>query len=153
MSNENPQKTESIDLNGVQRCTLDAKKRLKVPAAFINAFPAETFKTVVIFKAKDRCLNLHTKEEFDEIKTDVANRPASAERRELLRYLSIASKYLSVDGHGRVLIPPDFLAMIGNAKELVVFGVGKHMEIWNADDFDEMFKRAEEIFQKSDFER
>ncbi len=153
MANENSQKNSPIDLNGIQRCTLDAKKRLKVPAPFINAFPAEVFKTVVISKAKDRCLNLYTKEEYEDIKADLASRPASAERREIMRFLSIASTYLTVDGHGRVLIPPDFLAMIGNAKELVVLGVGKHMEIWNAEDFDEMFKRAEETYRKSDFER
>ena len=153
MANDNTQKSQPIDLNGIQRCTLDAKKRLKVPAPFINAFPAETFKTVVISKAKDRCLNLYTKEEYEDIKIDLANRPASAERREIMRFYSIMSKYLAVDGHGRVLIPPDFVAMIGNARELVILGIDKHMEIWNAEDFEEMLKRAEETFRRSDFER
>jgi len=152
MTNDN-QKKQPIDLDGNYRCTLDAKKRLKVPAPFINAFPAEAFKTVVISKAKDRCLNLYTKEEYDEIKADLASRPPSAERREIMRYLSIASRHLTVDGHGRVLIPPEFLAMIGNAKELVVLGVGEHMEIWNAEDFGEMFDHAWETYRKSDFER
>lgn len=153
MADKKHQNRPPIDLTGTYRCTLDAKKRLKVPAPFINAFLPKVIKTLVINKAKDRCLNLYTKEEYDDIKVDLASRPPSAERREIMRFYSITSKYLTVDGHKRVLIPPDLLAIIGNAKEIVVLGVGKHMEIWNAEDFDEMYKRAEETFRRSDFER
>jgi MraZ protein len=153
MANDNPQKNQPVNLRGRYSCTLDAKKRLRIPSQFAGAFPPETFKTLVVFKPKDNCLTLYTTAEWEDMNNDAANRPPSAERREIMRYMSLASRFLTVDGHWRVLIPPEFLAMIDNAKDVVVVGVGGHMEVWNAENFDEMFHHAEDVFRKSDFER
>ncbi len=153
MPDDSNQKDRSINLEGPHRANLDAKKRLRVPKDFLSAFPPGAVKTLIVFKAKDHCLTLYTTEEWENIKAEVAARPPSAERREIQRYMSLASRSLGVDGRMRVLIPPEFHEMIDNAKELVVVFVGMHMEIWNAADYGEMFNNAWETYKKSNFER
>jgi len=140
-------------LIGAYGCTLDAKGRLKVPAQFRRLIPDELFQTLVISKGKERCLNLYTQDEYDKSLSDLATRPPGAERRDLQRFYSIKSKQLKVDGAGRVAIPSDFLAMIDNVKDVVVLGALSYLEIWKAEDFEELSKRSEETYLKSDFER
>jgi MraZ protein len=140
-------------LIGAYACTLDAKSRLKIPAPFRRLIPDGLFQTLVISKGKERCLNLYTQDEYEKILNDLANRPPGAERRDIQRFYSIKSKQLKVDGSGRVAIPPDFLAMIDNVKDVVVLGALSYLEIWKATDFEELSKRAEETYLRSDFER
>lgn len=140
-------------LIGAYNCTLDAKSRLKIPAPFRRLIPDELIRTLVISKGKEGCLNLYTQDEYDKILIDLANRPPGPERRDLQRFYSIKSKQLKVDGAGRVAIPPDFLAMIDNVKDVVVLGAHGYLEIWKAADFEDLSRRAEETYLKSDFER
>jgi len=143
---------ENFELRGPYSCTLDEKGRLKIPAPFRRAIPAELFKTLIISMGKERCLNLYTRDEFEKILKDLASRPKGPERRDIQRFFSLASKQLKVDGKGRVAIPPDFLATLENPREIVVLGVGKYLELWTVSDFEDVSKRVKDTYLKSDFE-
>jgi len=57
--------------------------------------------------------------------------PMSAEYRKLARYHQGNSFDLELDAAGRVTLPPPLLADAGIEKEVMVVGVGDHLEVWS----------------------
>jgi MraZ protein len=56
--------------------------------------------------------------------------------RKLQRLTLGNSKEIEIDGHGRINIPPDYLAYAGIEKDIVFVGVGDRIELWNKKAYD-----------------
>jgi DNA-binding transcriptional regulator/RsmH inhibitor MraZ len=56
--------------------------------------------------------------------------PISADYRRLSRFYQGNSFDIELDASGRVTLPPPLLAHSGISKEVVVVGVGDHLEVW-----------------------
>jgi len=59
--------------------------------------------------------------------------PMGSEYRKLSRFYQGNSFEIPLDGSGRVTVPAPLLAHAGIAKEVVVVGVGDHLEVWSAE--------------------
>ena len=107
--------------------TLDAKKRLALPAKFRKALG----KTVVVTRGLDACLFLYPLDQWGKIAEKLANLPlGQAEMRGFNRYLLAGAVELEIDALGRILVP-DFLKSFAKLKErVVVTGVYTRVEIW-----------------------
>ena len=109
--------------------SLDAKHRLSIPARFRAAYSSG----LVLAKDWDTCISVWTPEVHEAtVERALAGRnPFSAEFKKLRRYFEAHSFDTELDSSGRVTLPPPLLQHAGVEKEVVVAGVGDHLEIWS----------------------
>jgi MraZ protein len=108
--------------------SLDAKKRLSIPTRFRPAFSNGT----VLAKEPEPCIAIWTPETNEAIIQRALSglNPMGSEHRKLSRFFQGNSFELDLDASGRVTLPPPLLAHAGIEKEVVVVGVGDHLEVW-----------------------
>lgn len=124
------------DFIGTQRCKLDSKGRLQVPAGFRRTMSLEGGESFVLSKGFDQGLLLFAPEGWRDFQAKLNALPAGPEKRKAIRYFSANSALLPVDKQGRVSLPKQFLEMLGLPGELVLLGALDRIELWNPVDFD-----------------
>ena len=109
--------------------SLDAKNRLSIPSRFRAAFSDG----IVLAKDPETCLAVWTPVTHEAIIERALGQlnPMSSEYRKLARYHQGNSFDLELDAAGRVTLPPPLLADAGIEKEVMVVGVGDHLEVWS----------------------
>ena len=133
-------------------CTLDEKGRLMIPAKFRRLFPDEEIKSLIISRAKEKCLRLFDPDRFDAIIAKLGALEDGPVKRNLIRFYSTESEQIKVDGAGRIAIPGEYIAVIDNAKDLVVVGALTHMEVWKQEDYEKVRRDAIDTYHNSPWE-
>jgi MraZ protein len=108
--------------------SLDAKNRLSIPARFRAAFSGG----VVLAKDPEPCVAMwppNTHESIIERALGNLN-PMGSQYRKLSRFYQGNSFEVELDAAGRVTLPPPLLGHAEISKEVVVVGVGDHLEVW-----------------------
>ncbi len=133
----NPKNTMLI---GEYLHTLDAKKRLSLPAKFRK----EVGKKVVITRGLDACLFLFPQKSWDKIADKLSSLPfGQADTRGMSRFILAGAVDTEVDNAGRILVP-DYLKDFADLKSRVVLaGVSDRIEIWNEKTWEEYKHRIE----------
>lgn len=124
------------DFIGTQRCKLDSKGRLQVPAGFRRNLGLEGGETFVLSKGFDKGLLLFLPEGWRGFQSKLEALPPGPEKRQAIRYFSANSASLPVDKQGRLSLPKDFLESLGAPAELVLVGALDRIELWNPADFE-----------------
>ena len=108
--------------------SLDAKNRLSIPARFRAAFSGG----VVLAKDPEPCVAIWPTETHEAIIERALSglNPMGAPARRMSRFHQANSFDADLDASGRVTLPPPLMAHAGVEKEVVVAGVGDHLEIW-----------------------
>ena len=110
--------------------SLDAKNRLSIPARFRAAFAGGT----AMGKDPDGCVTvwpLETHEQMVE-RAFAGLNPMGPEYRKLSRFFQANSFVIELDAAGRVTLPrPAARARDDREEEVVVAGVGNHLEVWS----------------------
>lgn len=111
--------------------SLDAKNRLSIPARFRAAYSSGT----VLAKDPEPCVAVWTANAHEQIieRALGALNPISADYRRVSRFYQGNSFDIELDASGRVTLPPPLLTHAGIEKEVVVVGVGDHLEVWSKD--------------------
>ena len=111
--------------------SLDAKNRLSIPARFRASFSGGT----VLAKDPEPCVAIWTPEAHESIieRALAGLNPMGSEYRKLSRFYQGNSFEIPLDASGRVTLPAPLLTHSGIAKDVVVVGVGDHLEVWGAD--------------------
>jgi len=109
--------------------SLDAKNRLSIPARFRAAFADGT----VLAKDPESCVAIWTAETHEAIIERALGplNPMGSEYRKLSRFYQGNSFEIELDASGRVTVPPPLLSHAGIDREVVVVGVGDHLEVWD----------------------
>jgi MraZ protein len=109
--------------------SLDAKNRLSIPARFRAAFSSG----VVLAKDPEPCVAIWPTETHESIIQRALGglNPMGSQHRKLSRFFQANSWDLDLDATGRVTLPPPLLGHAGVGKEVVVAGVGDHLEVWD----------------------
>ncbi len=116
-------------LIGEYTYTLDAKKRLSVPARFRKELGGK----VVITRGLDNCLFVYSLKEWGKISQKLGELSiGQADTRGFSRFLLSGAVETQVDSAGRVLIPDFLKSFAGLQDEVVVAGMQTRVEIWNA---------------------
>ncbi len=115
-------------LIGEFRHTIDAKKRVALPAKFRK----EIGKKVVITHGLDNCLFIYPLKGWQEVSEKLASLPiGQADTRGFNRFMLAGAVETDVDSMGRILIP-DFLKEFASLKtKVVVAGIHNRLEIWD----------------------
>ena len=115
--------------------SLDAKHRLSIPARFRSAFASG----LVLAKDSDACISVWTPQVHEgTVERALAGKnPFSPGYKQVQRYFQANSFDVELDSSGRVTLPPPLLAHAGVEKDVVVAGVGDHLEVWGRERWEE----------------
>jgi MraZ protein len=121
---------------GTRTNRLDAKGRLAIPAKWRE----QLGDCVVVVKGMNNCLDVYRQEDFYEVMDKLDETPFFSDDkvRQLKRNMYSSAEELEPDKQGRVLLTPDHRkhASMEGEMDVVVRGVGNHLELWNADVWD-----------------
>ena len=118
---------------GEYRHSLDAKKRLFIPAKFRELL-GENF---AISRINEKCLLLFSDEEWIKY-TDALLNGVPADTKRIARKVFSKTTYVTPDAQGRVIIPAKLCELAELNKNAVVIGAGTHAEIWSEENWDVM---------------
>ncbi len=115
--------------------TLDAKNRVFMPAKFREQL-GEAF--YVTRKMNKNCLAVYSESEMEKI-SEMINRFPDSEVSEIKTFLFSKTVYVTPDANGRVVLIPSILSYAQIERNVVIVGVGNHVEIWS----DTLWEREE----------
>ena len=117
-----------MSFRGHYEHSLDAKNRLSIPARFRAAFS----NGVVLAKDPETCVAVWTPATHESIIERALSdlNPMGAQYRKLSRFYQGNSFEVELDASGRVTLPSTLMAHASIEKEVVVVGVGDHLEVW-----------------------
>jgi MraZ protein len=109
--------------------TIDDKNRLTLPAKFRQALSGG----LVITRGMDGCLYCYPKTDWERLVESRLSglNPLSREGRLMHRYFFAGASEAEPDKQGRVMLPAPIAQRAGIGREVVVAGVGDHLEIWD----------------------
>lgn len=115
---------------GASALNLDAKGRMSVPARHRDALQIQGDGRVTFTKHPDGCLLLFPRPEWEAFRSRVAQLPMDAHwwRRIFLGN----AQDLDIDSSGRLLISPELRAAAKIEREVILLGMGSHLEVWDA---------------------
>jgi MraZ protein len=115
---------------GASALNLDAKGRMSVPAKHRDALLVQGEGRVTLTKHPDGCLLLFPRPEWEAFRARVAQLPMDAHWWRRI-FLGNATE-LDLDGAGRILISPELRSAAGIQREVILLGMGSHLELWDA---------------------
>ena len=117
-------------LTGAYDRTIDDKLRLAMPKPFREAFEDES--QLVLTPGTDGSLSLFSGRTFSALAEQLAARsPSGQEVRAFSRLLYAQSRSVELDSQGRVRLPAELAKLANLEGDVVVLGVGDHVELWN----------------------
>ena len=124
--------------------TLDEKGRLMIP----RKMREELGYKVYIMKGLDGPLSIFTEQGFAKLSEEFAKLPFSqSKNRDYLRAQFSSTHEMDVDKLGRVQIPSALLAKFNISRNVIVLGIGDHIEVWDAKKYEEYEKGIMENFE------
>ena len=126
--------------------TLDEKGRLMIP----RKMREELGYKVYIMKGLDGPLSIFTEQGYQKL-VDEYNRLPFEQRknRDYLRALFASTHEMDVDKLGRVQIPSALLAKFNISRNVIVLGIGDHIEVWDAKKYEEYEAGILENFEQN----
>ena len=112
--------------------SLDAKKRVFIPAKYRDELGAEFY----ITRKFDPYLSIYTAEDWDEYVETISSLPES-EAAELQEYLLGAAQKCVPDSNGRIILDDKLMKHAEIGKNVVFVGAGKQIKIWSEEIWNE----------------
>ncbi len=114
---------------GTYERTLDAKRRLQLPAKLVREMPDRFY----ALRGFEGCLSIYGEEDFARLQESLSKLSyLDATARSYIRLASGSVSELEVDAHGRITISADLAAAYGIGQNVVIIGVLDHFEVWDA---------------------
>jgi MraZ protein len=115
---------------GASALNLDAKGRMSVPAKHRDALLVQGEGRITLTKHPDGCLLLFPRPEWEAFRSRVAQLPMDAHWWRRI-FLGNAAE-IDLDSAGRILVSPELRSAAGIEKEVMLLGMGSHLELWDA---------------------
>ena len=117
---------------GATKVTLDDKGRMVMPTRYREQIAERAQGRLVVTVDRDQCLLIYPLPEWDLLETRLMSLPAlHAQARRLQRLMVGHATDLELDGHGRMLLPPELREFAGLERHAVLIGQGNRFELWN----------------------
>lgn len=114
---------------------LDSKGRLAVPARF----RASLEEGLVLTRGMDRCVAAYPMAAWEELAAKIAALPMTdPNARQFRRMVFAEAANLTLDGQGRIMVPPELREFAGIDREAVIIGVHTSFEIWSPSGWEAM---------------
>ena len=115
---------------GASALALDAKGRLSVPARHRDVLSALSQGQLTLTKHPEGCLLIFPRPSWEVFREKVAALPMQAAGWRRI-FLGNAMD-VEVDGSSRVLISPELRSAAGLVRDVMLLGMGSHLELWDA---------------------
>jgi len=127
-------------LIGQYEHTIDAKKRLALPAKFRG----ELGDKIIITRGIEGCLAVYTEAEWKIMSDKISTLTISqAEARSFTRMILAGAMEVSLDKLGRILVPDYLKNYAGLKKNVVICGLSNRLEIWDSEKWETYKQEAE----------
>jgi MraZ protein len=130
--------------------SIDAKGRTSLPARYRELLAARGSDRLVITTDVEPCLLAFPLDHWQAFEAKLAALPALDQRVKLVKRIYVGSAHeVSIDGAGRILIPPTLREYAGLGKEALFTGLIDRVEVWSRDGWQTNRERASgEDFQQ-----
>ncbi|HEX4269228.1 MAG TPA: division/cell wall cluster transcriptional repressor MraZ [Steroidobacteraceae bacterium] len=133
---------------GSTKVTLDEKGRMVMPTRYREQIIERAQGKLVATVDRDRCLLIYPLPEWELIETKLMSLPTlHPQARRLQRLMVGHADDLELDGHGRILLPPELREFASLERHGMLIGQGNRFELWNESRWlerrDEMLKSEE----------
>lgn len=113
--------------------TLDEKQRVALPKPLRAAFADAAEEGLYVAPSTDGSLALYSHASFRRLAERIAESPtAGTDVRAFGRMFYANASNLDIDGQGRIRIPQELAKWANLHNEVVLVGVGDHVELWDA---------------------
>ena len=115
--------------------TIDAKGRIIIPAKFREQMGDD----FIITKGLDHQLFVYAPDEWNLFEAKLRALPISnPQARKLSRFFLVGASDVTVDKQGRITLPMQLREFAGITRDVLLAGVGNHLEIWDPDRYNEL---------------
>ncbi len=117
---------------GQYQHTIDTKGRLSIPGKYREVLGQRVSDKLVITKDPEQCLVILPFDEWKQRTVKIQSIPNSGQAvRDYKRFLFSEAADCSLDGQGRILIPPELRRYAGLERDVMLVGMDGHMEAWS----------------------
>src|SRR5882757_1407169 len=117
---------------GANKLTLDAKGRMVMPTRYRERLQERCGGKLVVTVDRDQCLLIYPLPDWEEIERKLMSLPnLHAQARRLQRLMVGHATDLELDGHGRILLPPELREFAGLGRVGMLVGQGNRFELWD----------------------
>jgi transcriptional regulator MraZ len=117
---------------GATKITLDDKGRMVMPTRYREQIAELAQGKLVVTIDKDQCLLIYPLPEWEQIERKLMSLPSlNATARRLQRLMVGHATDLPLDGHGRVLLPPELREFASLGRRGMLIGQGNRFELWD----------------------
>ena len=138
-----------ISFSSEYECKLDDKGRIVLPARIKGALPDENGTQIVLKRGFEKHLTIYPYSEWMKIFEKVASLNEFNEEDRLFQRMFLrGNTEVELDKAGRFLIPRSMARYAGLEREAILVGLGKRVEVWNPEIYDEYLMSGQERFSK-----
>lgn len=124
---------------------LDQRRRVFVPAKFREAL-GENF--VITVSGDKECIQCYSETEFENKYLEIQEKIGDMiDEDSLIMDLFSEASNVDVDVKGRITIPETHMQAFGFEGEVVIIGMGRHVEIWKEETFNEYKNKTQRAVQ------
>jgi MraZ protein len=118
---------------GAAKVTLDDKGRMVVPTRYREQLFERSQGLLVVTVDRDGdCLLIYPAHDWEQVERKLMELPTlHAQSRRLQRLMVGHATDLSLDGHGRMLLPPELREFAGLTRHAMLIGQGSRCELWD----------------------
>jgi MraZ protein len=117
---------------GATKVTLDDKGRMVMPTRYRERLREQAQGRVVVTVDRDQCLLIYPLPEWEQIERKLMALPTlHGQSRRLQRLMVGHATDLDLDGHGRLLLPPELREFAGLDRHAMLVGQGGRFELWD----------------------
>jgi MraZ protein len=117
---------------GATKVTLDDKGRMVVPTRYRDVVRERSEGKLVVTVDRDQCLLLYPLPDWEQIERKLMSLPSlHAQARRLQRLMVGHATEVDLDGHGRLLLPPELREFAKLERHGMLVGQGNRCELWD----------------------
>ena len=121
---------------GTFRFAVDAKGRFSVPTIVREGLAASSDGTFVVHPGADGCLEAYPKDEWARRVRTMRSLHAGRAGRYYRRVIVGDARPCKMDGHHRILVPPELLSRAGITDSILIIGQLDHLELWHPEKYE-----------------
>jgi len=117
---------------GANKLTVDAKGRIVMPTRYRERLQELCGGKLVMTVDKDQCLLIYPLPDWEEIEAKLMSLPTfNPQARRLQRLMVGHATDVELDGHGRLLLPPNLREFGLLTRDAMLIGQGARFELWD----------------------
>jgi MraZ protein len=121
-----------IMFRGATKVTLDDKGRMVMPTRYREQITELAQGHLVVTVDRDQCLLIYPLPEWEQTERKLMNLPSlNPQARRLQRLMVGYATDLEIDGHGRMLLPPELREFAKLERHGMLIGQGNRFELWD----------------------